>query len=52
MFDSILLSVLIVGCGLLLSWLFDYDGYSRQLDKAYAQYESQYSVIFDISQAE
>lgn len=52
MFDSILLSVLIVGFGLLLSWFLGYDGYSSQLDKAYAQYESQYGVVFDISQSE
>lgn len=52
MFDAILMSVLIVGCGLLLSWLLGYDGYSAQVDNAYARYESQYGVAFDISQSD
>lgn len=52
MFDAILMSVLVVGCGLLLSWLLDYDGYSTALDEAYAQYETQYGIVFDITEPE
>lgn len=50
LFDMILMSVLVVGCGLLLSWVTGYDGYSAALDEAYAQYESQYGIVFDITQ--
>lgn len=52
LFDMILMSVLVVGCGLLLSWVLGYDGYSAALDEAYAQYETQYGVVFDITQEE
>lgn len=50
MFDMILMSVLVVGCGLLLSWVLGYDGYSAVVDEAYARYETQYGIQFDITQ--
>lgn len=50
MFDGILMCVLAVGCGALLSFLLGYDGYSQTFDNAYAQYEAEYGVVFEISQ--
>lgn len=52
MFDMILMSVLVVGCGLLLSWVLGYDGYSAAVDEAYARYENQYGIVFEITQEE
>ena len=52
MFDGILLGILAVGIGVLLSWMLGYDAHSESLNAAYAQYESQYGVIFEISQGE
>ena len=52
LFDAILVSVLAVGCGVLLSWLLGYDGYSQTVDRAYATYEAQYGITFEITQAE
>lgn len=40
MFDGILTCILAVGFGVLLSVLLGYDGYSEQVDAAYAQYPS------------
>ena len=51
-FDGILLAVLAVGCGLLLSWLLNYNSLNAQLDDMYQTYETQYSVKFDLSGAE
>ena len=50
MFDGILLSVLVVGFAFLLSNLLGYDAYGDTLDAAYARYETEYSVVFDITQ--
>lgn len=50
MFDGIVTAILAVGFGFLLSLLLGYDGYSQTLDGAYAQYEAEYGVVFDISQ--
>lgn len=50
MFDGILLSVLAVGCCFLMSALLGYDGYSDRLDQAYAVYETEYGITFDITQ--
>ena len=50
MFDMILLSVLGVGLCFLMSGLLGYDNYSKTVEHAYAQYESEYGVVFDISQ--
>ncbi len=50
MFDSILVCVLAVGIGLLLSMIFGYDGHSQAVENAYAKYEAEYKITFDISQ--
>lgn len=52
LFDMILVSVLAVGCGVLLSLLLGYDGYSQTVDQAYAAYEGQCGIKFEITQAE
>ena len=46
MFDGILLSVIVVGIGVLLSWVLGYDGYSAAVDAGYARYEAEYGVTF------
>ena len=50
LFDLILTGIIAVALGVLLSWLLGYDGYSKTLDTAYAHYESQYGVSFEITQ--
>lgn len=50
MFDGILTGILAVGIGLLLSMLLGYDGYSSTVDGAYAKYEAEYGVVFEITQ--
>ncbi len=52
LFDGIFTGILAVGFACLLSLLLGYDTHSQTLDAAYAQYESQYGVTFDISQEE
>lgn len=52
LFDMILVGILAVGCGVLLSWVLGYDGYSQTVDQAYAAYEAQYGITFEITQAE
>lgn len=52
MFDGILTGILAVGLGLLLSGLLGYDGYSKTVDQAYARYEAEYGITFEISQEE
>lgn len=52
MFDMILTGTLMVGFTFLISLLLGYDGYSQTLDEAYARYEREYGVVFDISQEE
>lgn len=52
MFDGILTGILAVGLGFLLSALLGYDGYSETMDQAYARYEAEYGIVFDISQDE
>lgn len=49
-FDFILLGILIVGVAFVLSAVLGYNGYNETLDAAYAQYEAQYDVEFEISQ--
>lgn len=49
-FDFILLGILIVGVALVLSAILGYNGYNETLDGAYAAYEEQYGVEFEISQ--
>lgn len=50
--DAILVATLAVGCGFALSSVLGYDGYSQSLEEAYNKYETQYGVVFDITQAE
>ena len=50
LFDLILLSVLVVGFAYLIANVFGYDGYAHALDSAYAQYETEYGIQFDITQ--
>jgi len=52
MFDVILLAVLAVGFAMLLSLILGYDGYAKEVDEAYAHYEAQYGVKFDITEEE
>ncbi len=52
MFDGILVGILAVGLGFLLSALLGYDGYSQRVDAAYAKYEAEYGIVFEITQAE
>ena len=52
MFDGILTGILAVGFGVLLSMLLGYDGYNQQVEEAYARYETEYGVVFDISTEE
>ena len=49
LFDGILFGILAVGCGVLISFFLGYDAQSARLEKAYAQYEQQYGVTFEIS---
>ena len=51
-FDGILVAALAVGFGFLLSMLLGYDGYSQALNDAYAHYEGEYGIVFEISQEE
>lgn len=51
-FDLILLCVLAVGCVWLLTAAVGYDGYSAELEQAYADYETRYGVEFQITQAQ
>lgn len=52
LFDGILISILAVGMGVLLSGMLGYDAHSDALDEAYAHYEREYGVVFEISQEE
>ena len=52
MFDGILVATLAVGFGLLLSLLLGYDAHNQKMETSFAAYESQYGVVFDISQEE
>lgn len=49
LFDGILLGILAVACGVLVSWLLGYDAHSERLEAAYARYEQEYGVVFEIS---
>ena len=51
-FDLLLVATLAVGCGAALSSLLGYGNYSQTLEVAYDKYETQYGIVFDISQQE
>lgn len=50
LFDSILLACVAVLFGSLLSYALDFDGHYQRLDQAYAQYEKQYGIEFNITE--
>jgi len=52
MIDAILVSVLAVGIGFLLSLSLGYDDYNNAVTEGYAKYETQYGVVFNITQDE
>lgn len=52
LFDGILLSVVIVAAAFLLSSVLGYDGYSRNMEAAYARYEAEYGITFQITEEE
>ena len=52
LFDFILLVIAVAGFAFLLSAVFGYDKHNAALDAAYAKYEAEYGVVFDISQEE
>lgn len=51
-FDGILLSILAVALATLLSFAFGYDGYMDTVNGAYAQYEQEYGIKFNITAEE
>lgn len=52
MFDEILVIILAVGLGFLLSALLGYNGYNEKVQQAYARYEAEYGITFEITQSE
>lgn len=52
MLDSILVVVLATGVACLLSFLLGYDGYTQQVEDAYASYGAEYGIHFEITQEE
>ena len=52
LFDFILLVIAVAGVAFLLSAMFGYDKHNTALQDAYAKYEAEYGVVFDISQEE
>ena len=47
--DIILLAIVAAGFALLFSEFLGFDGYNETLNNAYAKYEQQYGIQFDIS---
>lgn len=52
LFDIILLVIAVVGFAFLVSCIVGFDKHNTALDEAYAKYEAEYGVVFDISQEE
>lgn len=52
LFDMILLGIVAVGFAWLLSATLQFDTYSNDLDAAYAKYEGEYGIVFDMTQEE
>lgn len=50
LFDFIILGILVVGIAAAMSSALGYDTYMDKVDEAYAKYEQQYGVDFEISQ--
>lgn len=49
MFDEILIIILAVGLGFLLSALLGYNRYNETVQQAYAKYEAEYGITFEIT---
>ena len=52
LFDFIILVIAVAGFALLLSAVLGFDKHNAALNDAYAKYEAEYGVVFDISQEE
>ena len=52
LFDMILLGIVVTGAAFLLSALLGFDKHNTALDVAYAKYEAEYGVVFDITEEE
>lgn len=52
LFDVILLGIVAVGFAWLLSATLQFDTYSDSMDAAYAKYEAEYGIVFDMTQEE
>ena len=52
LFDFILLVIAVAGVAFVLSGVTGYDKHTTALEAAYAKYEAEYGVVFDISQEE
>jgi len=52
LFDFILLIIAVAGFAFLLSGVLGYDKHNAALNEAYAKYETEYGVTFDVSQEE
>ena len=50
--DVIVLVIAVVGLAFLFSTLFNYDSYNDALNQAYATYEQEYGVVFELSMEE
>ena len=50
LFDVIILGILVVGIAAALSSFLGYDKHMGKVDEAYARYEKQYGIDFEISQ--
>lgn len=49
LFDLIVLGILVVGIAFIFSAVFGYDDYNKQLSDAYAKYEAEYGVSFEMT---
>lgn len=52
LFDGMMVAMLAVGFGFLLSGLLGYNGYNEKVQQAYAKYEAEYGINFEITQSE
>ncbi len=52
LFDVILLGIVVAGFAFLLSAVFGFDKHNSALDAAYAKYEAEYGIVFDITEEE
>ncbi len=52
LFDFILLGIAVVGFAFLISAMVGFDKHNTALDNAYAKYEAEYGIVFDITEEE